>query len=101
MESKNVIAAISLSAAVIILWGLFFIPEPQKLNQIQNNDTKSQISDSKETPSLEVSEEVKGISREDAIKGGDRIIFENQNIIGSISLNGSAIDDYTFKKYNK
>ena len=28
MDSKNVIAAISLSAAVIILYGLFFAPEP-------------------------------------------------------------------------
>ena len=33
MDSKNVIAAISLSAAVIILYGLFFAPEPQPINQ--------------------------------------------------------------------
>ena len=29
-----------------------------------------------------------------------RIQFENQNIVGSISLKGAAIDDLTFKEYN-
>ena len=33
MDTKNIIAAISLSAAVIILYGLFFAPEPQPLDQ--------------------------------------------------------------------
>ena len=28
------------------------------------------------------------------------LIFENDNIIGSISLKGAIIDDLTFKKYN-
>ena len=33
MDSKNVIAAISLSAAVIVLYSLFFAPEPIKKTQ--------------------------------------------------------------------
>ena len=33
MESKNVIAAISLSAAVIILYSLFFQPDPRAIKQ--------------------------------------------------------------------
>ncbi len=56
MDTKNVIAAISLSAAVIILYGLFFAPSPQKLNQIQ--EEKNQIIQSSETPSLEVDEKI-------------------------------------------
>ena len=35
MDTKNVIAAISLSAAVIIIYGLFFAPSPEQLNQKQ------------------------------------------------------------------
>ena len=35
MDSKNVIAAISLSAAVIILYSLFFAPNPEELKQNQ------------------------------------------------------------------
>ena len=99
MDTKNVIAAISLSAAVIILYGLFFAPSPQKLNQIQ--EEKSQIIQSSETPSLEVDEKITEISRNEALTENQRIIFENESIKGSISLKGSIIDDLTFKKYTE
>ena len=33
MDSKNVIAAIALSSAVIVLYSLFFIPEKPTVNQ--------------------------------------------------------------------
>ena len=36
MDSKNVIAAISLSAAVIILYSLFFAPNPEELKQFHS-----------------------------------------------------------------
>ena len=55
-----------------------------------------------ETPKIEKTDKLKNISREDSIKSSDRIVFENDNIIGSISLtNGGAIDDFKFKKYNQ
>ena len=100
MDSKNVIAAISLSAAVIILYGLFFTPEPQQIQKAQQQ--KNQIVENSETPKLSETQEIVTISREEAINNSERIYFENENIIGSISLsNGGSIDDYTFKKYNK
>ena len=99
MDTKNVIAAISLSAAVIILYGLFFAPPPQEIKRIQ--EEKNQVIESTETPSLELNEKVSKISREEAINENERINFENQNIIGSISLMGAIIDDLTFKKYTK
>ena len=37
MESKNIIAAISLSAAVIILYTLFFQPDPRTVKQNLEN----------------------------------------------------------------
>ena len=33
MDTKNVIAAISLSAAVIILYSLFFAPSPEEMKE--------------------------------------------------------------------
>ena len=33
MDSKNTIAAIALSSAVIVLWALFFVPENQRVIQ--------------------------------------------------------------------
>jgi len=100
MDSKNVIAAISLSAAVIILYGLFFAPEPQPINQTLQE--KNNIVENSEAPKLIDTQEINTISRDEAINNSDRISFENENIIGSISLsNGGAIDDFTFKNYNE
>ena len=101
MDTKNIIAAISLSAAVIILYGLFFIPEPQPIDKnklVEKNDT---VIESTEAPSPEQNEEILKISREDAIKESKRIDFENDNIKGTISLVGGIIDDLTFKNYTK
>ena len=98
MDSKNVIAAIALSSAVIVLYSLFFIPEKTTINQ--NLAEKKKIEQNSDTPSLEQKETIKNISREEALNQNERIEFENDNIIGSISLKGASIDDLTFKNYN-
>ncbi len=97
METRNIIAAISLSAAVIILYTLFFAPPP--LTQ-ENLAEKSKTEQNSDAPSLDQKENVTEISREQALGESERIQFENQSIIGSISLKGAAIDDLTFKEYN-
>ena len=96
METKNVIAAITLSTAVIVLYSLFFIPEKPELNQ---NLSEKKIEENNDTPSLEQKDTEIKISREEALKLSERVPFENQSIIGSISLKGAAIDDLTFKDY--
>ena len=99
MDTKNVIAAISLSAAVIILYGLFFAPTPQDPKQIQAE--KNTITETTDAPSLDKNEKFSKISREEAMAEEDRILFENDDIKGSISLTGGSIDDLTFKKYTE
>ena len=42
MDTKNVIAAISLSAAVIIIYSLFFGPSPEEIKQNQNKQEQNQ-----------------------------------------------------------
>ena len=97
MDTKNVIAAISLSAAVIILYSLFFAPPPiTKENLVEKN----KISQDTDAPSLDQKENVTEISREEALDQSERVQFENQSITGSISLKGAVIDDLTFKEYN-
>ena len=97
MDTRNVIAAISLSAAVIILYSLFFAPPPiTKENLAEKNKTEQNT----DAPSLVQEEKLKEISREDALSESKRIQFENQSIVGSISLKGADIDDLTFKEYN-
>jgi len=99
MDTKNVIAAISLSAAVIIIYALFFGPSPEQIKKSQ--EQKNQITQNSETPSLDVSQTKSKISRKEAIEENERIKFENENIKGSISLIGGTIDDLIFKKYTK
>ena len=100
MDTKNVIAAISLSAAVIILYTLFFAPSPQELKKIQE-ENKIQTTDTTEAPNLEVEEKIIEISRDEAKSKNQRVEFENLSIKGSISLKGGLIDDLTFKKYTE
>ena len=98
MESKNVIAAISLSAAVIILYSLFFQPDPEitKKNLIE----QKKIQTNTDTPTLDQAETLAEITRDEALAQNKRIQFENNSVIGTISLKGATIDDLTFKEYN-
>ena len=100
MDTKNVIAAISLSAAVIILYSFFFAepPDPNKIKKDPVEKTKTV--ESSDTPSLDKNENFTKLTRKDALSENDRIQFENDNVVGSISLKGATIDDLTFKEYN-
>jgi len=103
MESKNVIAAISLSAAVIILYSLFFQPSPEtiKQNQVKKEQIqKNSSTQNSDTPNIDKNENFTKLSRKEALLESKRIKFENKSLIGSISLKGAAIDDLTFKEYN-
>ncbi len=97
MDTKNVIAAISLSAAVIILYSLFFAPSPNEIKKIDQE--KSSLNS--EAPKLDSTEKIIELSRDQALKESNRIEFENQNIKGSISLLGGIIDDLVFKNYTE
>ena len=97
MDTKNVIAAISLSAAVIILYSLFFFPSPSELKKV--DEEKSSLNS--EAPKLDSTEKIIELSRDQALKESNRVEFENQNIKGSISLLGGTIDDLFFKNYTE
>ena len=99
MDTKNVIAAISLSAAVIILYSLFFAPAVVDQKDISNDKNITSENSSTDAPSLVQDQETIKISRNDALKENERVLFENDKIKGSISLIGSSIDDLTFKNY--
>ena len=79
------------------MYSLFFIPEQTKTNQ--NLIEKKKIEQNSDTPIIEQKAEIVTISRSESLKQSERIQFENDNIIGTISLKGASIDDLTFKNY--
>jgi len=101
MDSKNVIAAISLSAAVIIIYSLFFAPPAPDPKRLQAEKDSTIETATEDAPSLDQNQKVSKITRKEAMTEEDRVLFENNNIKGSISLLGASIDDLTFKKYTE
>ena len=100
METRNVLLAVILSTIVLVFWATFFeapiIEQQAPEKQITKNQDLS-------SPSIDEGEkEIKNeITRNDVINTTKRIKVENENIKGSISLQGAIIDDIIFKNYNE
>ena len=102
MDLRNVIFAIALSFAVLFGWSVIFETpqsEEQKASQ-QNESYQKKDRQNSDAPSVNIeNKKVPNILRKDAISSGKRIKFENDNVKGSIALEGALIDDIVFKKY--
>ena len=100
MDFRNVLIAIVLSTVVLVVWATFF-EAPIVEQQVSENQVKK--SEDLSSPSIDESEkEIKNeITRNEIIDNTNRIKVENENIKGSISLQGAIIDDIIFKNYNK
>ena len=100
MDFRNVLLAIVLSTIVLIGWGTFFEAPIVEQQTTENEITKNEDLSS---PSIDEGEkEIKNeITRSDVINNTNRIKIENENIKGSISLQGAIIDDIIFKNYNE
>ena len=83
MDSKNTIAAIALSSAVIVLYSLFFVPEKQPTNK--NLVEKEKIEQNSDAPALEQKQILTQVSRDDALNESERVKFENLNRIFLVS----------------
>tara|TARA_B100000963_G_scaffold287412_1_gene256574 strand:+ start:12961 stop:14649 length:1689 start_codon:yes stop_codon:yes gene_type:complete len=102
MDNKNVFVAIALSMSVLLFWGAFFETPRQELNQSQKNlKVEKNQSLNELTPNIIPDIKKEPVSRKDSITKTDRVIIENQKIIGSLSLQGALIDDLSFKNYKK
>ena len=96
MDFKNVLMAIVLSTLVLVFWATFFEPPPVEQQTVEDRTIKSEESSS---PSIEKVELPKKVERNDEIDSVARVKIENNNIKGSISLQGAIIDDILFKNY--
>ena len=92
MDNKNVFVAIALSMSVLLFWGAFFeTPKKDNQNLKSNNQIQQKTEDSitpntNQAPSINQINVEKKLSREESINRSNRIKIENENIVGSISL---------------
>ena len=101
MDSKNVLLAVILSTAVIVIWSVMF-PPPEIDNTITKDTAVVEKNESKpQAPKIKIKEQVTKTTREDAIKKSERLNITNGKIFGTISLNGALIDDITLKNYKE
>ena len=101
MDNRNVFVAIALSMSVLLFWGAFFetprkTAEQNNTQKIEQNNNQSSVSPTINQPLI-----IKKVTREEAINKSKRIKIENDNVIGSLSLEGALIDDISFKKHKQ
>ena len=75
MDLKNTLAAVSLSVAVIVLWGLFMQPPPEEIKKIQEEKNTTIETTTTDAPSLDQNEEVSKISRDESLEENERVIL--------------------------
>jgi len=100
MDFKNVLMAIVLSTIVLIGWATFF-----ETPIVEQQTTENQITKGEDLSSPSIDEDEKGtkneITRSNTINKTKRVKIENENIRGSLSLQGAIIDDIIFKNYKE
>jgi membrane protein insertase, YidC/Oxa1 family, N-terminal domain len=82
----------------LVVWATFFESPIIEQKKNENEITKNQDISS---PSIDEKEIKSEVQRSEIINETKRIKVENENIKGSISLEGAIIDDVIFKNYKK
>jgi YidC/Oxa1 family membrane protein insertase len=102
MDNKNVFVAIALSMSVLLFWGAFFEqPKPIDENISLVQTKKKVVGENNIAPNINQNLKIETISRKESVNKVERVGIENNNIIGSISLQGALIDDVSFKNYKQ
>ncbi len=101
MDNKNVFVAIALSMSVLLFWGAFFETPKQNQTVLENQEKNVKTETNQIIPNINQQLLKTSISRKDALSQSDRVLIQNKNVEGSISLTGAILDDLSFTNYRK
>ncbi|MEZ5831321.1 MAG: membrane protein insertase YidC [Dongiaceae bacterium] len=103
-NNKNLILAIALSAAIIIVWTVF-VQGPrmaqQQAQQQAQQAVQQQAQPEQAQPAVPQEAGRKIVSREEALKESPRVAIDSPRLTGSIALKGGRIDDLVLKDYHE
>ena len=104
-EQKNLLLAIVLSIAIIVVFQIFFPQQTMIIPQqedLQKSETITSIDQTQEvkTSKTKTREEIIK-DTEFGMKNGERISIESSSLVGSINLIGGIIDDLILIKYKE
>src|SRR5688572_29925406 len=120
-DQKNLILAIVLSVAIILLFQMVIAPPSQKPTPPQGQPSTTQptppsattpatpgtppgtppATTQPPTPGTPPATQPMAVSREDLLKASPRVSIDAKRIIGSISLKGGLLDDITLRDYRE
>jgi YidC/Oxa1 family membrane protein insertase len=114
MENRNFLVFISISIAILLIWSQLYTKPRMEAEQARIEAERERSEDlgfdlptaaapgsltsAGERPALNQEAALTSLSRQEAL-GSARVLFENDDILGTISLRGARIDDVTLKNY--
>ncbi|MEM9840846.1 MAG: membrane protein insertase YidC [Pseudomonadota bacterium] len=106
-QNKNLLLATGLSFLVLLLWMLFFAPEPPEQGATSTQQSASATSTATTLPTAQDTQTTQGTgvappgSAPTAIADAPRVAIETERLEGSLSLLGGRIDDLRLKDYRE
>ena len=104
MDNRNVFVAVHCPCQFYYFGGAFFdTPPPTVTKKVQSSIGKedNSLSQNQITPNINQEKIVTEVSRKDSLVKVDRVIIDNENISGSVSLKGAIFDDISNLKIIK
>ena len=113
-QNKNLILATALSFIVILVWTIFFAPEPPVTQPVADNGTGTLTAPSVDgvasappAPGSDGTTATPGLgggeigTRDGALSASQRIDIQTPRLTGSLSLEGGRIDDLALVGYRE